>query len=261
MKKILFILLLVNLVFCAWLYTLPSHDTPINYLYNLAYGLNFLLATYVSISFLIKCRVHRTIHLIMMLGSLSFFIAQLIWVYYNLILHSPIPYPGLADLFWVLFYPLTALGGYLIMRDIKIIFTWERLLEMAVSFGIIFFIIYSFLIINNVQENLPLFTQLLNLSYPFFDALLLTMTLTAIRSQQGQLQPLLLYFIFAFITLAFGDTLFAYQTTLETYWNGNIVDAVYALAGYFYAMGIVSLPNLLHPEGIKAQTLGTASRV
>lgn len=261
MKKILLFFLILNLIWSIALYLEPTHVTAFNYLYNLSYGLNFLLATYISFSFMKTCRIHHPIHIVMGLGSLSFFIAQLIWVYYNLILFAEVPYPGLADLFWMLFYPFTAIGGVLVMKEIKINFTWDRILEILLTFAIVFSIIFSFISVNKIQEQLSPLTQLLNLSYPFFDALLLTLTLTAIRSQLGKLQPVLLYFMFAFVALAFGDTLFAYQTTLGYYWNGNIIDAIYAFAGYLYTLGILSLPQIIHPEENSPQMLGTLSRV
>jgi hypothetical protein len=65
-----------------------------------------------------------------------------------------------------------------------------------------------------------------------------------LRTQTGHLNTHLLYFIFGFIALAGGDTLFAYQTTLESYWNGNIADATFSIAGFLLLLGIINLPKL-----------------
>lgn len=252
MQIILILLLVLNLVWSALLHFEPTHTTVLNYLYNMSYGLNFALASSISFSYFRRCQIHRPIHVVGGLGSLSFSIAQLIWVYYNLILKTPIPYPSIADLFWILYYPFMIVGSILVMHEIKIKLTWSVILETSVIFTLIFFIIYSFISTGSTQESLPLLTQALNLSYPIFDSLLIAMMITAIHSQLGHLQPLLLYFIFAFTALAFGDTLFAYQTTFETYWNGNVVDATYALAGFLFAMGIHSLHDLLHNPSLTA---------
>jgi hypothetical protein len=132
------------------------------------------------------------------------------------------------------------------MRAIHIRLTWSVVLQTILIFAAIFFITYSFVQTSSPQEGLPFLIRVLNLSYPFFDSLLIAFTLTAIRSQLGHLQPLLLYFVFSFTALAFSDSLFAYQTTLETYWNGNVVDALYAISGFLFAMGTATIHTLLH---------------
>lgn len=251
-KTLIFLLLIVNIFWSVALHLQTVHTTDFNYLYNISYGLNFLVAGVVSFLLMKKCQVHHTIHIIMGTGSILFFFGQLTWVYYNLYLRLPVPYPGVADAFWLLFYFFTAFAGLLIMKEIKINFDLKKILEIVIVSGFIFYLIYSFLFVNDTPENLPLLTQMLNIGYPLFDALLLAMSISAIRSQIGNLQPLLLYFVFCFVAFTFGDTLFTYQTTLGTYWNGNITDAFYALAGYFFAMGVISLPSLLHPTDVQS---------
>ncbi len=245
-KTTLVLLLVLNLSWSVFLHFEPTHTTFLNYLYNLGYGLNYLLAAWVSFSYFKTCTLHRAIHITGGLGALSFFLAQLIWMYYNLVLRAEVPYPSPADLFWTLFYFFISAASLLVMRAIHIRLTWGVILQTTLTFSAIFFITYSFILSSSPQEGLPLLIRVLNLSYPFFDSLLIAFTLTAIRSQMGHLQPLLLYFVFSFIALAFSDSLFAYQTTLETYWNGNVVDAIYAISGFLFAMGTASIHDLLH---------------
>lgn len=247
MKKILLLLLIFNLVYCAWLYSLRGHDTQFNYFYNISYALNFGVSAIACLTSAFACHKHRWIHLSLGLGSVCFGFAQLSWFIYNSYLHTDVPFPGVPDYFFIGFYIFVALGGILTMyQAIDIKFHLSQILEIAAVTGVLFLIINSFISSTTPQIDLPLTTQLLNYIYPFFDSLLVVLTLTAIRSKLGALQPLLLYFMFAFILLAFADTLFTYQSSLEIYWNGNIVDAIFALGSFFFAMGILSLPTLLH---------------
>lgn len=140
--------------------------------------------------------------------------------------------------------------------NMNIKFNLSKMIEIIVITGMVFLIVNSFIqSAASPQESLTLLTKVLNYAYPALDALLIALTLTAIRSNIGSLQPKLLYFMFAFIFLTFADTLFSYSTTIGTQWNGNYVDALFAAAGYLFAMGIISLPEILHPE------LGTESLV
>lgn len=243
-KNLVFALLLLNLGWTLALYFEPSHTTFFNYFYNLSYGLNFALAAWFcghtakhnpSLSPTLKYFTF---------GFISFSLAQAVWLTYNLVLHSPVPYPGWADLFWLLFYPLLIIGFIKFLRSLGSPLTPGNTLEIIVISAMIFLLISSFLSLNNSQLGLPLLTQLLNYLYPIFDALLIALSITTLRTQVGRLNFYILYFVLGFVTLALGDTLFAYQTTLETYWNGNLVDLIYALSGYLLLMGVLSLPKI-----------------
>lgn len=247
MKKILFLLLIFNLLFSVYLYSLPTHISTLNYLYNLSYGFIFILAAISSFKLTAICKVHRPIHISLGLGSLAFAFAQASWFVYNYSLQIEVPFPGVPDLFFMSFYILVALGGILVMKqEIDIKFSWGLIAEILILTSVIFFLINSFINTVAPQTDPTFLESILNYSYPFFDSLLVVLTLTAIRSKKGKVQPLLLYFMMSFILLAIADTMFTYQTAQGIYWNGNYVDALFAIGGYFFTMGIIYLPNLLH---------------
>ena len=246
MQLITFLLLIVNIVWSVLLYNFePTHVSNWNYLYNFGYGLNYLLAAGLSFSYLKKYTSARPALMFFGVGFLLFFIAQVIWVYYNVIANLPVPYPGPADFFWLLFYVMMGIGFFLLLANIKSTFSPANLLETIVSSGVIFLLLSSFLSLNNTQYGLPLLTQFLNYAYPLADAILISLSIVTLRTQTGHLHAYLLFFIFGFMSLAVGDTLFAYQTTLETYWNGNITDVAYSFAGFLLLLGAINLPRLL----------------
>lgn len=243
----------LNIIYSVILYFTTSHNTVFNYLYNLSYGLYYLLVAYFCLKNLKKNKTNTlSLYLYLGIGSLSFFLAQLIWISYNLS-GLNVPYPGLADLFWVIYYPLTALGMYQVARLIGIRFEWGRFVGVVVTFGVNLLLLYSFMS-KSLSPDPSLLVNILNWSYPVFDALLLTMSLTMIRSQLGHLQPQLLYFVASFIFLAFGDAIFAYQTSLDLYWNGNLVDALYALSGALFLLGVHSLPKIIYVDRLNPTT-------
>lgn len=242
------ILLIFNILFCGFLYFEPTHTTNLNYLYNASYGLNFLLASYLSFSFLKAFPKQQSALLSFASAFTSFTVAQAIWIYYNLFTNTEIPYPGPADFFWVLFYFLIALGVVLLLKSFSVSLTFSNLMEILVISGLIFLIISSFLSLNNTQVGLPFLTKLLNYAYPICDSILIALSITALRSHIGRLNSNFLYFIFGFIALTIGDTTFAYQTTLETYWNGNITDLTYAISGFLLLIATINLPKLFNSQ-------------
>lgn len=255
-KTTIFFLLLVNLIWSATLYLEPTHTTIFNYLYNISYGLSFGIAGIISFLYIKKYPLNIFIWRTVILSTCFFFMAQLIWVYYNTVLQSEVPFPSLADIFWILFY-ITNIGMTLsIFKSLKIGYSYRNLLEIIFIFGILFTISNSFVAINTDFSESSQIVNILNVMYPLFDSLLVAFFLIIIRSSEGRFKPALLFFTTAFFAFTIGDSLFTYQTSLNTYWNGNFVDAIFAISGYFYSIGIFSLPQILNTTNA-SQTLTT----
>jgi len=251
MRIIYFFVLIFSLGYAFWLNTLSIHTTSFNYFFNIIGSLNFLLAGITSLVYLVTSKTHKSIYLTLALSSLFYFCAQLTWYLYNIYYVTEIPYPSYTDLFYILFYASLALAGVLSMIKIKFKFHFTSIFEIFIVALVIMLITHSFM--NSVSTSAPdsPLELILNFAYPALDAIMISLTLAAIRSQYGRLQPMLLYFIISFIMLTFGDTIFGYQTSLGTYWNGNLVDIFFAISGYFYAMGIVNMPQLLNTQDTK----------
>lgn len=248
MQIIYFFVLIFNLAYAFWLYTLPSHTTSFNYLYNILGSLNFLLGALTSFYLIGKNKQFKVVFLGLGLSSLSYFLAQLTWYFYNTIYQSAIPYPSYTDLFFLIFYLTIIVTGIIVMKSIKYQFKFSSILEIIVVALVILLLSHSFMISVSPTTPSTIIETVLNFLYPTLDAILISMTLAAIRSQIGRVHPMLLLFMATFITLTFGDTIFAYQTSLDTYWNGNMVDAFFSLSGFFLAMGIYSMPTLLNSQ-------------
>ncbi len=249
MQIFAFLLLLLNISGTFFFYTQEVHISNLNYLYNLTCGLNFLVASLLAFSYEKKFRSYSIPLVLFALGFLSFFVAQMAWMYYNLFVMSEVPYPGIADLFFLIFYALVISALILMLKKLGSKIALANFIEIIFVSALFFLIISSFLSLYESQAGLPLLTRLLNYAYPVFDSLLIAAGIMALRTQVGHLNPLILYFVFGFMCLAFGDTFFAYQTTLGTYWNGNVTDLMFASSGFFLLMGTISMPKLFIAVG------------
>ena len=185
------------------------------------------------------------------ISSLSYFFAQLTWYFYNTFYQSAIPYPSYTDLFFLIFYLTIIVTGVIVMKSIKYQFKFSSILEIIVVALVILLLSHSFMVSAAPTTSSTLLETVLNFLYPTLDAILISMTLAAIRSQVGRVHPMLLLFMATFITLTFGDTIFAYQTSQDVYWNGNIVDVFFSLTGFFMALGIYNMPSLLNTQDKK----------
>lgn len=230
-----------------YLYFGNSNTTTANYLFNLAYGASFGWGAVVA-GWGIRIHSLKSVlgKSLAFLGSASFVYAlgQIVWTYYNLALHTPIPYPGPADILWLIYYLLVLVGtGYLFSYfEIKI--TFQTIVEIALIFGAVFTVIYAILHQANSSQEINIISKTLNLVYPSLDALMVSLAIILIRSAKGILMPKLHFFSYAFLAMALGDTLFSYRSTLGTYWNGGISDTLLMLSGFLMAFGIIFLSQL-----------------
>lgn len=247
-------MLFFNLFFSLWLYNFSDHTSLYNYLYNLSYGCMFILSGLVSINYFFKDKINSSVYFFMTLASFSFFGAQLSWFIYNYYLKTSIPYPGIPDLFFFGFYLFTTIAGFIGLKKLNITRKMSTFFDMTILTIVFLTLMYSFIGSSFSIDNSSILATVADFGYPLFDSILLAITLTAIRSKAGSLVPTLIYFIFGFIFLAFADTLFAYQISIETYWNGNFVDAFFAIFSFFYALAVIELPILFHSSQDNAFT-------
>lgn len=243
-------LVLVNVVWNIFLCINPDRQTPYNYLFNVTYGLMFLLGVIIALvgskKFSSVTNLRKS--LIFYALSLSMYVAGLfIWAFYNLVIKTSIPYPSISDIFFVLFQPFSAIAFVFLIKSFNGKFTLSRLIELVILFVAFFGILYSFLLKGSLSEGLPFLTNALNVFYPAFDAFLVSLAITGIRTEGGNLHPNILIFAFAAIIMAFADTIFAYRTTQEIYWNGDIADTLFFVAASLFTIGIISISSAVPP--------------
>lgn len=237
-----FLLILTSWTF--YLTRLPSHSLELNYLYNLGYGIFFIVASFIHLSNAKKNPLFRSFYYSASIASLGYFVGLAIWTYYNLS-GLDLPYPSLADIAFICFYFFSIVGGINATKKLGGVITFSRAIESLILWGLLFTISYNFVKFNSQMTDVAPLANFLNLLYPLLDTFLLTLALMVIRSQSGRLQPSLLFLVFSFLALTLGDAIFSYQTTNNYYWNGNYVDFLFAIFSYLYAMGSLALPRLL----------------
>jgi|CXWL01.1.fsa_nt_gi hypothetical protein len=242
MIPVYIIILLIHLLWTIWLSVTPGHTQPFNYYYNLSSGLFFLLPLIHSLHNLRKtATLGRSLPLwITTFASLT--IAQLIWSYYNIFANIPAPFPGIGDIFWLLYYPC----------QFAILLSIDTGVKPKLSLGTISTFLFLALIFASYTTSFqfftgnqaqPLLVNLLSFVYPFADALLAALSLTLLQQQRANGFRYLSFLTTAYLLTTVGDVLFAHSTSNQSYWNGNIVDFIFALAHFVLALAVFQLIN------------------
>lgn len=188
------------------------------------------------------------IWLVLGLGLGFDIVGQLTWMAYNQI-GVEVPYPSLADLFWMFYYffVFIALSNKNLLLGIM---PQKGQIAAGVAFGTIFFLmIGNFILVPTLEyaESAPLVETLLNFLYPIWDFLLLVaVSFLVIILWKGKLSLPWIILAAGFFLLATADVLFIYADLNELYYAEGYdinlitrsVDVVYALSSFLIALGV-----------------------
>jgi two-component system, sensor histidine kinase PdtaS len=158
------------------------------------------------------------------------------------------PFPSVADIFYLIFYPLFALGIFFLPRDkfshfeeLKII------LEMGIVILTVGLIFWIFLIEPNLLHQEEYFSSIITITYIIGDFVLFfaLMRLLYGRFKEKYHGPLILLGL-GVISLIVSDSVYSYQTLQGTYISGGLLDT-----GWIFGLLLVGLAAILQTSDEK----------
>ena len=187
------------------------------------------------------------------LGLTFLLVGQLVIAFYQLVLHVPIPFPSVADVFFVVAYPLLVSALVAFIRayeeagfptgrpgERRIIGAATALACAAVAVPVLRPVLAA---------DVATLEKILNALYPVLDFVLLVPTVILIRLslrfRGGPVGRIWLLLLFGFVFLCFGDVLFAYLSALGQSALDPLVDGMYILSYGFLAGGALLQLRLL----------------
>ncbi|CAN5127196.1 hypothetical protein BH11PAT1_BH11PAT1_0200 [soil metagenome] len=250
--SICFLLLFLLLVIWDIMLQLsPLKTTTANYAYNLGYGVVFIFGSIIGIRGALDLSLKSTIGKALFFLSLALFlyaIGQGIWAYNNLSSNIAIPYPSLADLFFILFIPCMGMAVTYIARMFLTSITKKIFLQALFIPILPAIIIFAFLNTPDLSSHLSLLTKICNIAYPLGDVVLISLAILLLRITGGKIYTGILFLIAGLLSQAGADLLFSYRTSSGTYWNGDISDVLFALSSILLSLSIVALLSNVTPE-------------
>ena len=163
------------------------------------------------------------------------------WFYLEVILGQQ-PFPSIADIFFLAFYPL-ALLGLLSLPSVPLKPTerWRILLDLAIIMitawmGIWFFIINP----TAAQYESGRLDQILAAAYPVGDLMLLGGIFALLfRGAEGTVRSMLMLYLTGLLLNVAGDLAYAYTSLNGTYVSGGWMDLSWILAYWFFALAAI----------------------
>jgi hypothetical protein len=178
----------------------------------------------------------RLIWTLILAAVLLNLIAEITWFVYEIIIWTEVPYPSLADYFWLASYiPFFLAITILISRYRKMGLTFRRR-----SLFVVIPLIVIILVLVTIAVTAPIFSdpeaaladKLINPAYVYLDFIILVpallMTFAFAKGAQGKPWQLIAY---CFILFAVGDIAYAYMAWNGLYSTGNHIDILWT-CGY-----------------------------
>jgi len=159
------------------------------------------------------------------------------WAFYYFVLKVAVPYPSLADVFYM--------GGYLpiIAGLLGYVDTFhEALSRRRLGFALVFIgiavgLALAFVVPIELAQKLPVSVFLTDMAYPVLDLVLLSLTVLSLAIfAGGTIAKWWVLFGIASALYVIGDEFFLYQVALGSYYNGSVDDLIFLLGYLTFAL-------------------------
>ena len=180
----------------------------------------------------------QNVWMIMTVAFMIYALGDISWTIMEIGFHQT-PFPSIADVFYLIFYPIFAISIYYLPR---FSFTGSEKLKIFIDMGIIIItlglIFWTFLIIPTLSNQENLFAAIVSVIYIVGDFLLLFVLLRLLYSKfDDNYGPIFLLGL-GILVLICTDTIFAFQTLQETYISGGLLDTGWILS--FILVGLAA---------------------
>lgn len=161
---------------------------------------------------------------------LSYIMGDIIWSILELGLNQN-PFPSVADIFYLSFYPLFAMGIYYLPRTS---FNQSEKLKIIIEMGIVIItlglIYWTFLIVPTISNQENLFAGIVSTAYIIGDFLLLfvLVRLLYIKLEKVYHGPVMLLGMSIIVQIA-ADSIYSLQSIQGTYISGGLLDTGWIL--------------------------------
>jgi class 3 adenylate cyclase len=192
-------------------------------------------------------------------------IADTIWFYLEVILQQQ-PFPSVADIFFLAYYPLALLGLLSLPgTPLKPTDRLRVLLDLAIIMITAWMAIWFFIISPTAAqyENGRL-DQILAAAYPVGDLVILGGIFALLfRGADGTVRSMLMLYLTGLILNVAGNLAYAYTSLQGTYVSGGWMDVSWILAYWFFALAAVrqEYPESSRAGGLSAKVFARSSLI
>lgn len=181
------------------------------------------------------------------LGIGLWFLAECTWTTYTLLVRIEIPYPSIADLFWLVGYIPLLVAFLLQAWPFREVFGSKKQISLTLTMFVMSALILIVTIPPLFEPNQDPVTLAVSLAYPFLDTLLLAVAIPVFFVfRKGSYWRPTLFVILGIMLQLVADLLFNQAFYSGTYFAGSLTDLIFDYSYLMLALGFYKglKPNL-----------------
>ena len=182
-------------------------------------------------------------------GLFLWVLGEITWSVYELVLLVSVPYPSVADVFWIAGYLPLVIALLLYIAPFKDALSLKSVLS-AVAVALLADVGVFVVLIGPVfSPSADPATRLFDFAYPILDMVLLGVSIAGmLLFLPGRISRLWVWLNLGFISTVIADILFSYFSALGTYYDGHPLELFYFLGYAAILLGLYEHTRALHAD-------------
>jgi len=161
-------------------------------------------------------------------GMAFWFLGETGWAIYTLVLGVEIPYPSIADVFWLSGYFPLFLALYWYVKTFGFVLSRRTLVILMTTVFVLSVLVSAVLITPILGAEEDSITMLVDFAYPLLDLVLFSVAVLGLAVfLKGNLGKSWLLINAGILSNVGADILFSYMTAQETYYSGHPLELLF----------------------------------
>jgi len=180
----------------------------------------------------------RRVHLGFFLAILFWFAGEFTWMTYEVVLGVRIPYPSIADAFYLAGYVPVLVSIITFMIIFRKLVTFKKMI-VSILVGLLIIGVTAVLLLHPLAtSSSPAFVKAFDLAYPFLDAVLMALVMVRLIAFVGaSIGKPWLWIFSGLLSYSFADIMFSWGTLAKWYYSGHPIELLWLFGYLAFALG------------------------
>lgn len=167
------------------------------------------------------------------------------WAYYAIVQGNDLPFPSVADYFWVIYTVLVIIAFFYFFKIFKGSINYQKIIIATILLAITgyFMIKLVGLPVWGAEEGGGEYSYyneaFFNFFYSISDLIIIAMSIIILTVAGGKIYSGLFAYNLGLIFMVGADLTFALRDEAEIYWQGDISDVLFSTAGFLFSLGLI----------------------
>jgi hypothetical protein len=182
--------------------------------------------------------IFGSVNLGLFLAVFLWFLGEVAWGVYEVVFHVLVPYPSVADVFYLLGYAPAIISVILFLRILSKELTGLKVMVALLVGLIVIGLTFSFLLNPLLSSSTGFLTKVFDLAYPSLDSILLILAFMMLLVFAGAPTSMSWFWIsVGIILMTIADISFSFGTLYHWYYSGHATGLLYVWSYISLALG------------------------